>query len=79
MRCVRRWSEPSDRRRHALAAHHALAGDYGTALSEWLDSCAATGGSATTRRRSLLAAFDVLGEGHELTAGYRRRMASLLH
>ena len=30
-------------------------------------------------RRSLLTAFDVLGEGHELTAGYRRRMASLLH
>jgi len=30
-------------------------------------------------RRSLLGAFDVLGEGHDLTAASRRRMASLLH
>jgi putative thioredoxin len=30
-------------------------------------------------RRSLLAVFDVLGEDHELTRSYRRRLASLLH
>jgi thioredoxin-like negative regulator of GroEL len=30
-------------------------------------------------RRSLLMAFEVLGEGHELVAASRRRMASLLH
>ena len=30
-------------------------------------------------RRSLLQAFDVLGEQDELVAQYRRRMASLLH
>ncbi len=66
--------------RHALAAHHALAGDYGTALSEWLELMRrdrAFGDDAA--RRSLLMAFDVLGEGHELVASTRRRIASLLH
>lgn len=66
--------------RHALAAHHALAGDYGTALSEWLELMRrdrAFGDDAA--RRSLLMAFDILGEGHELVASTRRRMASLLH
>jgi len=74
-------SDPSDgAARHALAAHHALAGDYATALSEWLElmRCDRRYGDDLARR-SLLAAFDVLGEGHELTASYRRRMASLLH
>jgi putative thioredoxin len=66
--------------RHALAAHHALAGDYATALAEWLELMRRDrkfGGDLA--RLSLLAAFEVLGEGHEMTAGYRRRMASLLH
>jgi len=66
--------------RHALAAHHALAGDYATALSEWLDILRRDRRFGDDlARRSILAAFDVLGEGHELTASYRRRMASLLH
>jgi thioredoxin-like negative regulator of GroEL len=30
-------------------------------------------------RRSLIGAFAVLGEGHELVASCRRRMMSLLH
>ena len=30
-------------------------------------------------RRSVLMAFDALGEDHELVAGARRRMAALLH
>jgi putative thioredoxin len=74
-------SNPSDgEARHALAAHHALAGDYATALSEWLELMRRDRRHGDDlARRSLLAAFDVLGEGHELTAGYRRRMASLLH
>jgi putative thioredoxin len=66
--------------RHALAAHHALAGDYATALAEWLElmrSDRRFGDDAA--RLSLLAAFEVLGEGHELTKSARRRMASLLH
>ena len=74
-------SDPSDgAARHALAAHHALAGDYATALSEWLELMRRNRRYGDDlARRSLLAAFDVLGEGHELTASYRRRMASLLH
>ncbi len=66
--------------RHALAAHHALAGDYATALSEWLEILRRDRRFGDDlARRSILAAFDVLGEGHELTTSYRRRMASLLH
>ena len=66
--------------RHALAAHYALAGDYATALSEWLELMRRDRKFGDDlARRSLLAVFDVLGEGHELTTGYRRRMASLLH
>ncbi len=74
-------SDPSDAAaRHALAAHHALAGDYATALSEWLELMRRNRRYGDDlARRSLLAVFDVLGEGHELTASYRRRMASLLH
>jgi putative thioredoxin len=66
--------------RHALAAHHALAGDYATALAEWLDLMRRDRRFGDDlARRSLLAVFDVLGEGHEFTQSYRRKMASLLH
>ncbi|NJD30776.1 MAG: thioredoxin [Gammaproteobacteria bacterium] len=66
--------------RHALAAHHALAGDYATALSEWLELMRRDRKfEDDLARRSLLSAFDVLGEDHEFTKSYRRRMASLLH
>jgi putative thioredoxin len=66
--------------RHALAAHHALLGDYGTALAEWLELMRRDrrfGEEAA--RRSLLEAFDVLGDEDPLVVHYRRRMASLLH
>ena len=80
--CGRRWTaNPSDAAaRHALAAHHALAGDYGTALAEWLELMRrdrAFGDDAG--RRSLRQAFEVLGEQDPLVTHYRRRMASLLH
>jgi putative thioredoxin len=66
--------------RHALAAHHAAAGDYATALAEWLDLMRRNRSYGDdVARRSLLQAFDALGERHELVAQYRRRMASLLH
>ncbi|MGL6224083.1 MAG: thioredoxin [Steroidobacteraceae bacterium] len=66
--------------RHALAAHHAAAGDYGTALAEWLDLMRRNRSfGEDAGRRSLLQVFDVLGEQDELVAQYRRRMASLLH
>jgi putative thioredoxin len=66
--------------RHALAAHHALAGDFGTALAEWLELMRRDrkfGDDAG--RRALLQAFDLLGEQDPLVAQYRRRMAALLH
>jgi putative thioredoxin len=66
--------------RHAFAAHHALAGDYATALSEWLELMRRDRKYGDDQaRRSLLMAFEALGEGHELTLATRRRMASLLH
>jgi putative thioredoxin len=74
-------ANPSDAAaRNALAAHHALAGDYGTALAEWLELMRRDrkfGDDAG--RRALLQAFEVLGEQDPLVAQYRRRMASLLH
>jgi putative thioredoxin len=66
--------------RHALAAHYALAGDYATATSEWLELLRRDRRFGDDlARRSLLMAFDVLGDGHELALAARRRMASLLH
>ena len=66
--------------RHALAAHHALAGDYGTALAQWLELMRRDRKFGDDLgRRSLLMAFDVLGPADELVAAYRRRMAALLH
>ena len=65
--------------RHALAAHHALAGDYATALAGWLELLRRDRRYGDElARRSLLQAFTVLGEGHELVQATRRRMASLL-
>jgi putative thioredoxin len=66
--------------RHALAANFAVAGDYATALAEWLELMRRDrkyGDEAA--RRSLLQVCDVLGEQDPLVAQYRRRMASLLH
>jgi putative thioredoxin len=66
--------------RHALGAHFAVAGDYATALGEWLELMRRDrryGDEAA--RRSLLQAFEVLGEQDPLVVQYRRRMASLLH
>jgi len=74
-------ANPSDAAaRNALAAHHALAGDFGTALAEWLELMRRDrkfGDDAG--RRALLQAFEVLGEQDPLVNQYRRRMASLLH
>jgi putative thioredoxin len=66
--------------RHALAAHHALAGDYATAVTEWLELMRRNRRFGDDlARRSLLAAFDVLGDSDQLVLAARRRMASLLH
>jgi putative thioredoxin len=74
-------NDPADAAaRHALAAHHALAGDFGAALAHWLELMRRDrrfGDDAG--RRSLLQAFEVLGEQDPLVAEYRRQMARLLH
>jgi putative thioredoxin len=74
-------ADPADAAaRHALAAHHALAGDFATATAEWLELMRRDRRYGDDlARRSLLAAFDVLGDGHDLVAAARRRMANLLH
>jgi putative thioredoxin len=74
-------ADPDDHAaRHAIAAHHAIAGDHATALAEWLELMRRDRRFGDElARRSLLGAFAVLGEGHELVASYRRRIASLLH
>ena len=66
--------------RHALAAHHAVDGEYTAALEEWLTLMQhdrAYGDDVA--RRSILAVFEVLGSADERVAPFRRRMASLLH
>ena len=66
--------------RQALGAHYALIGDFGTALAEWLEVMRRDRKFGDDLgRRSLLQAFDVLGEQDPLVIQYRRRMASLLH
>ncbi len=73
--------DPADHAaRHAIAAHHALAGDYATAFAEWLDLMRRDRRYGDDlARRSLLAAFDLPDPAEELVAIYRRKMASLLH
>jgi len=66
--------------RLALAAHYAVAGDFATAMAEWLEVMRrdrAFGEDAG--RRSLVQAFEVLGEQDPVVTQYRRRVASLLH
>ena len=66
--------------RHALAAHHAAAGDYATALAEWLELMRRDRKyGEDAGRRGLLRVFEVLGADHELVGAYRRTMAGLLH
>jgi putative thioredoxin len=73
--------DPSDHgARHALAAHHALSGDYATAFAEWIELMRRDRRYGDDlARRSLLMAFDLLGPADELVASYRRKLASLLH
>jgi putative thioredoxin len=72
---------PSDSAsRHALACHYALAGDYASALSEWLELIRRDRNHADgVARRSMLMAFDVLGADDPLVAAYRRKLAAALN
>lgn len=72
---------PSDSAaRHALACHYAVAGDYASALAEWLELIRRDRGHADgIARRSMLMAFDVLGPDDPLVAAYRRKLAAALN
>ena len=66
--------------RHALAAHHAVDGDYGAALEEWLTLMQRDRMYGDdVARRSMLTVFELLGSEDERVVPFRRRMASLLH
>ena len=66
--------------RHALASHHAIAGDYDAALEEWLELMRRNRAHGDdVARRSMLAVFDLLGSADDRVAPFRRRLASLLH
>lgn len=71
---------PDDHRsRHQLAARLFNAGDHEAALETLLDMLSRDRSfDDGLARRSLVAAFTVLGSGSELTGRYRRRMSSLL-
>lgn len=64
----------------ASAARDFLDGRHAAALDGWLGLMASQPGYARRNVPALLkAAFGLLGEEHELVAGYRRRLASLMH
>ena len=66
--------------RHALAAHHAIDGDYGAALEEWLTLMQRDRMYGDdVARRSMLAVFELLGSEDARVVPFRRRMASRLH
>ena len=74
-------ADPNDAAaRHALASHHAVAGDYDAALEEWLELMRRNRAHGDdVARRSMLAVLALLGSADERVAPFRRRLASLLH
>ena len=74
-------ADPNDAAaRHALASHHAVAGDYDAALEQWLELMRRDRAHGDdVARRSMLAVFDLLGSADDRVTPFRRRLASLLH
>ena len=66
--------------RHALAVHQLLGGDVEPALQTWLDIMRTNRAfKDDLARRSLVLAFEVIGEGDPIVAQTRRAMARLLY
>ena len=66
--------------RHALAVHQLLGGDVEPALHTWLDIMRTHRAfKDDLARRSLVLAFEVIGEGDPIVAQTRRAMARLLY
>lgn len=65
--------------RHALAVHQLLGGEYELALNTWLEMLRKHRAfKDDLARRSLVLAFELIGEGDPIVAGTRREMAKAL-
>ncbi len=65
--------------RHALAVHQLLGGEYEPALSTWLEMLRKHRAfKDDLARRSLVLAFELIGEGDPIVASTRREMAKAL-
>lgn len=73
-------ADPNDLElRHALAVHKLLAGEHEAALGMWLDMLRNHRAfKDDLARRSLVLAFELIGEGNPLVASTRREMAKAL-
>lgn len=66
--------------RYGLALHDAVAGNYGYALEKLLSVVSVKPNlDEGAARKSMLAIFEILGQGDPLVAQYRRSLASVLH
>ena len=66
--------------RHALAVHQLLGGDVEPALATWLDFMRKHRGyEDNLGRRSLVLAFELIGEADPIVGQTRREMARLLY
>jgi putative thioredoxin len=65
--------------RHALAVHQLLGGDVEPALQTWLETMRTNRGyKDDLARRSLLQAFELIGDGDPIVARTRKEMARML-
>ncbi len=65
--------------RHALAVHQLLGGDVEPALQAWLDMMRQNRGyKDDLARRSLLQAFELIGDADPIVSRTRKEMARLL-
>jgi len=66
--------------KYLFSARLIMAGDYETAFEKLLEIMAADRGFRDDgARKSLLSLFKVVGDQHELTSRYRKKMFNLLH
>lgn len=66
--------------RYRLAAHHAMDGNYQAALDQFLQLVMRDRNyNDDAGRRGMLSLFTMLGDDHELTGTYRRKMFNAMH
>jgi putative thioredoxin len=65
--------------KHALAVHQLLGGDVEPALQTWLETMRSNRGyKDDLARRSLLQAFELIGDGDPIVARTRKEMARMM-